>query len=85
MRRDLVTNGSNIFVNQRRIDERIIPGQMARNPIAYHSSELAQLQREAAVRPRRDAEGIFVEPNLGALVAGIKPTIQPRLRKEIDL
>ena len=58
---------------------------MARNPIAYNSGELAQLQSEPAVRPWRDAERVFIEPNLSAMVAGIKPTIQPRLRKKINL
>jgi hypothetical protein len=58
---------------------------MARNPVAYDRGELAHLQSEPAIGPRRDAEGIFLEPNLGALVAGIEPTIQPRLRKEINL
>jgi hypothetical protein len=54
---------------------------MARNPVAYDGGELSQLQSEPAIRPRRDAEGVFIEPNLGALVAGIEPAIQPRLRE----
>ena len=58
---------------------------MAGNPIAYNSGKLAQLQSEPAVGPWRNAKRIFIQPNLGAMVARIEPAIEPRLSEEINL
>src|SRR6266403_2279998 len=58
---------------------------MPRNPIANDRRELADLYREAAILPRRDAQCVFVEPDLSAVIARIKTAIEPRLCEEINL
>src|SRR5213594_1437665 len=58
---------------------------MAWDPIAYHSCKRPRLQIETAILPRRNAQCVFVEPNLCAAVARIESAVDPRLRKEINL
>ena len=58
---------------------------MPRDPIAHHSSELADLQIETSVVPRRYAYCIFIKPDLSAVITWIEPTIESRLRKKINL
>src|SRR4030095_1770960 len=58
---------------------------MPGDPIAHHGGELADLQSETAILPRRNAQCVFVEPNLSPVIARVKTAIQPRLRKEINL
>src|SRR5436189_2884826 len=58
---------------------------MSRNPVAHDRSELADLHRQAAILPGRDAHCIFVEAHLSAVIARIKTAIEPRLREEINL
>src|SRR5437773_11884391 len=58
---------------------------MSRNPVAHDRSELADLHRQAAILPGRDAHCIFVEAHLSAAIARIKTAIEPRLREEINL
>src|SRR6266550_743847 len=58
---------------------------MPGNPIADDRGEFANLQRQATIVPRRHAQRIFVEPNLGAVIARVKAAIEPRLRKEINV
>ena len=58
---------------------------MPGNPIADDRGEFANLQRQATIVPRRHTQRIFVEPNLGAVIARVKAAIDPRLRKEINV
>src|ERR671918_37456 len=55
------------------------------DPIAHHGCKRPHLQIEAAIIPRRKAKRIFIEANLSSVIAGVEPTIQPRLSKEIKL
>src|SRR5207253_2725191 len=50
---------------------------MPGNPIADDRGEFANLQRQATIVPRRHAQRIFVEPNLGAVIARVKAAIEP--------
>ena len=54
------------------------------DPIAHHGCKLPHLQIDTAILPRRIAKRIFVEANLGAVITGVEPAVQPRLSKEID-
>src|SRR6266568_4899554 len=58
---------------------------MPRDKIADNGGELTDLQSEAAVLPRRKAKRIFVEPNLGAVIARVEAAIESRLREEINV
>ena len=78
-----VPDAGKIFVRQRRVDERVLPGIMPRDPIADHGCKLPDLEVDAlrwAV-----AEKIFVQPHLCAVVARIEPAVHARLRKDINL
>src|SRR6266480_3502786 len=78
-RRRLVSNWRDVFINYRRVNEGILPGEMPRHPIANDRGELADLQRQSTIIPGRDSQRIFVEPNLSAVIARVKAAIQPRL------
>ena len=58
---------------------------MPRDPIAYDRGERADLYRQAAILPWRNAQCVFVEPKLSAVIARVKTAIKPRLSKEINL
>src|SRR6266496_2219250 len=58
---------------------------MSRDPIADDGCEFADLQSKTTVLPRRDSKRILIQANLGAVVAGIEPAIESRLREEIHL
>src|ERR1700730_14430668 len=58
---------------------------MTRDPIADDSGELADLQSQTAILPRRDAKRVFVEPEIGAVIARVEPAIKSRLHEEINL
>src|SRR6266403_4815545 len=58
---------------------------MARNPIADHGCKLTHLKRESSVLPRGESEGVFIEPDLSAVITWIKTSIQTRLNKNINL
>src|SRR6516162_777400 len=55
------------------------------NPITDRGSELTNLQAKTSIFPRGNAKGIFIEPDLGTVVARIEPAIESRLREEIHL
>src|SRR6266487_1097283 len=58
---------------------------MARHPVADYGGELTDLESESSVLPWGEPEGVFVEPDLRAVIAWIKTSIQTRLNKGIDL
>ena len=58
---------------------------MARDPIPYHSRELAKLECEAAIRPWCNSKRVLVQANIGAVIGWIEPAVEPRLREEIEL
>src|SRR6266545_3857312 len=58
---------------------------MSRDPIAYDRGELADLHCQSPIFPRCNAQCIFVEPNLSAVIARVKTAIEPGLREEINL
>ena len=55
------------------------------NPITDYGSELANLQAKTSIFPRGNAKGIFIEPDLGTVVARIEPPVKSRLRKKINM
>src|SRR5215469_7592857 len=58
---------------------------MPPDPITYNGGKLAHLQIEGAVIPGRKTKRIFIEAHLSAASCRIKPAIDPRLRKEINM
>ena len=58
---------------------------MPRHPITDHCCKFAGLERKAAIFPWRDPQRILIQSNLSAMIAGIKATVDPGLRKEINL
>ena len=58
---------------------------MPRDIISDNGGELADLQGEAAILPRRQPKRIFVQPNGGAVIARIESAIKSRLGKKINL
>ena len=56
---------------------------MARDPVADHGGELSDL--EVDVLRRSVADKIFIEPDLGAIIAGIESAIHARLGEDINL
>src|SRR6266700_1046415 len=58
---------------------------MSRHPTSDDGCKFTNLQSETAVVPRRNAECIFVEPNLGSVITRVEAAIQSRLREEINL
>src|SRR5437016_796415 len=76
-----VPDAGKIFVRQRRVDERVLPGIVAQNPVADDGGKLPDL--DVDVRCRTVTEEIFVQSDLGAVVAWIKAAIDARLCKEI--
>src|SRR6266702_3450650 len=58
---------------------------MARHPVADYGGELTDLKSESSVLPWGKSEGVFVEPDLRAVIAWIKTSIQTRLNKKIHL
>src|SRR6185436_15908924 len=80
-----VPDAGEVLVSEGRVDEGVGPRAMSRGPVADDGAELAELQAEPAVVPRREAQRVFVEANLGVLVAGIVATIHARLREDVDV
>lgn len=58
---------------------------MPRDPVTDNGCELADLESEAAIVPWSEPKCIFIEADLGAVIAGIKTAVKSRLGKEIDL
>src|SRR5437899_7525292 len=58
---------------------------MPRDKVPDDGGELTDLESKTSVLPRRNSKRIFVEPNLSAVIARIEPTIQSRLRKQINM
>ena len=58
---------------------------MARDPVADDGGELSDLKVNRPSSQGVNAEGVFVEPDLGAVITWIKTSIQPRLNKNINL
>src|ERR1051326_6527872 len=58
---------------------------MARHPVAHDGGKRPDLHIEAAVLPRRRPRRIFVQSNLGALIARIEAAIHPRLNKGVNV
>src|ERR1041385_3822435 len=88
MQRDtfaMISNRRDVFVNQRRINKRIVPGKMPGHPITNDGRELTNLRAEPAVLPGRDPQCIFIEPDLRSGIRGIKSAIETRLNEKINL
>src|SRR5207247_6099253 len=81
----VVLNGRDVFINQRRVDKRIVPRQVPRHPIADNGREFADLQRKTPVLPWCNSNGVLIQANVGALISGIEPAIDSSLREEINL
>src|ERR1700726_2498123 len=58
---------------------------MPLHPIANNRSKFADLEVETLIVPRRNTKRIFIEPNLGAVIARVKPAVQSRLPEKIDV
>src|SRR6266403_1139780 len=58
---------------------------MPRDPVADYGGELTDLKSESSVLPWGEAEGVFVEADLSAMITWIKTSIQTRLNKKINL
>src|SRR2546423_1855368 len=84
VRRGGIFDRGDVFVGQRRVDEWIVPREMARHPGADDGGKLAGLETESAIFPRRDADGVFVEPNLRAVIAWIESAIDASLGKNVN-
>ena len=56
---------------------------MTRNPVPDHSREFSDLQIEATIFPRRDAQGIFIGPPLFTQIGRIESGIDPALHEEV--
>ena len=61
----------------------MIPREMTLDPGADHSREFSDLQVEATILPRRDAQGIFIGPPLFTQIGRIESGIDPALREEV--
>ena len=57
---------------------------MPLDPVADDRREFAELEVEAPVGPRREADRVFFEPQLRAIIAGIEGPVGPALRKQVD-
>ena len=79
-----VLDRGHVFVGQGRIDKGIFPRDMARDVGADHRRKLARLKIEPAIFPRREADRVFIEPQLRAFVAGIEPAIDARLGENVN-
>ena len=77
-------DGENVFVNERRVHEWVVPGKMALHPAAYDRRELADLEAEASIFPWRDAQGIFVESDLRTVVRRIEVAIDADLAEKVN-
>src|SRR5437868_5495231 len=73
-----------ILVGQWCVDEWVVPGEMARDPVADDGGKLADLESEPAIRPGREAEGIFVQTQLRPVIAWIETAIKARLGEEVN-
>src|SRR5882762_4797128 len=58
---------------------------MPRDPGTDYGCELGDVECKAAVVPWSESKCIFIEPDLGAVIAGIKTAVESRLGKKIDL
>ena len=79
-------SGREIFVGQRRRHERIAPCAVPRHPVANHRCEFSNLHMQAAVQPRRHAQGILIEshPRRRPLLR-IETAIRAGLGKQIEV
>src|SRR5437762_5972230 len=84
IRRGFVFDRGDILVGQWRVDERIVPGKMSRHPVANDGGELAGLDSEPAVFPRRDADCIFVQSDLRSMISRIETAVDARLRENVN-
>ena len=78
-----IPNAGQIFIGERPVNERILPGVVPRDPIADDGRKLSDL--EVDVPGWSVAKKIFVEPASGAAIARIEAAVHPRLRKEIKV
>ena len=83
--RSFIANSGDVFINQRRVYKRIFPRQMALDVISDNGGELADLEGEPAILPRRQSQRIFVQPNGSAVIARIESAIESRLGEEVNL
>ena len=74
-----VVDRSLVFVGQRRVDEGILPGIVARHPVADHRGKLTDLHVKGRVGPRNERDRIFVEPDPQPVVAGVEAAIHAGL------
>src|SRR5207302_10667039 len=74
-----VPDSGQIFIGQRRVDERIVPGIMPGHPVTNHRGKFPNLKTDPWMIQRRVAKKVLVQSNLRALIRGIKTTIQARL------
>src|SRR4051812_33127221 len=84
IRRGFVFDRGDVFVGQRRVDERVLPGKMARNPVADDRRKLSGLDVEPAILPRGEAQRVFIQPQLRAAVDRIESPVYPGLGKEVE-
>src|SRR5207244_11139656 len=80
-----IPNGREGFINQRRVDKRIVPRQVPRHPIAHYGRKFADLQRKTPVLPWCNSSRVLIQANVGTLIGGIEPAIDSSLREEINL
>ena len=57
---------------------------MTRHPVADDCGKLAGLEIEPAIFPRRHADSVFVESDLGAVVGRIETAVDARLRENVN-
>ena len=58
---------------------------MALDVISDNGGELADLEGEPAILPRRQSQRIFVQPNCGPVIARVESAIESRLCEEVNL
>src|SRR5438105_14091907 len=58
---------------------------MALDVISDNGGELADLEGEPAILPRRQAQRIFVQPNCGPVIARVESAIKSRWCEEIHM
>src|SRR5262249_30638898 len=83
--RRAVPNAGQIFVGHGRVDEGVVPREMALGPTTEDSREFADLEIEAAIVPRGEAQGVFVEARLLVAVARIEAAVEAGLGESVDV
>ena len=79
-----VADRGHLLIGERRGDERILPRVVARDPAADDRCELAGLQVQTSIVPRREPQRIFVQTRLHVAVGRVEALIHTGLGKAVE-